>query len=157
MLMGRGISFKGREIAQSTFLHTPRQDFYLIVKGVLLYTFVIEAAGTLFLFLRFLYDFPPALAFYHATYNAISAFNNCGYSLFADSLVPYKSDVVVNLAVMGLIILGGIGFIVQQEVIARLRARENKLSLHTRIVLFTTAALIIIVPSVFTLWSHIMF
>jgi trk system potassium uptake protein TrkH len=144
MLMGRGISFKGRKIAQSTFLHTPRQDFYLIVKRVLLYTFVIEVIGTLFLFLRFLYDFPPALAFYHAIYNAISAFNNCGFSLFADKLVRYQSDVVVNLTVMGLIILGGIGFIVQQEVIAKLRGREKKLSLHTRIVLITTAALIII-------------
>ena len=142
-LMGRGISFKGREIAQSTFLHTPRQDFYLIVKRVLLYTFIIEAVGTLFLFLRFLYDFPPALAFYHAIYNAISAFNNCGYSLFTDNLVKYQSDVVVNLTIMGLIVLGGIGFIVLHEVIGKIRGREKKLSLHTRIVLITTAALIL--------------
>jgi trk system potassium uptake protein TrkH len=143
-LMGRGISFKGREIAQSTFLHTPRRDFYLIVKKVLLYTFVIEAAGILFLFSRFIYDFPPALAFYHAIYNAISAFNNCGYSLFADNLVRYRSDVVVNITVMGLIVLGGIGFIVQHEVLAILRGLEKKLSIHTRIVLITTAALILI-------------
>ncbi len=74
MLMGRGISFKGREIAQSTFLHTPRQDFYLIVKGVLLYTFVIEAAGTLFLFLRFLYDFPSGAGF-------LSCYLQCHISL----------------------------------------------------------------------------
>jgi trk system potassium uptake protein TrkH len=144
MLMGRGISFKSREITQSTFLHTPRQDFYLIVKRVLLYTFVIEAAGTLFLFLRFLYDFPPALAFYHAIYNAISAFNNCGYSLFSDNLVKYQSDVVVNLTIMGLIVLGGIGFIVLHEVIGKIRGREKKLSLHTRIVFITTASLILI-------------
>jgi trk system potassium uptake protein TrkH len=44
---------------------------------------------------------------------------------------------------MGLIIMGGIGFIVQQEVVARLRNRKNKLSLHSRIVLFTTAVLIL--------------
>jgi trk system potassium uptake protein len=143
-LMGRGISFKGREIAQSTFLHTPRRDFFLIVKKVLLYTFVIEGIGAIFLFHRFSYDFPPGPAFYHAVYNAISAFNNCGYSLFSDNLVRYQSDVIVNITIMGLIILGGIGFIVQYEVLAKLRGREKKLSIHTRIVLITTASLILI-------------
>ncbi len=88
-LMGKGISFKGREICQTTFLHTPRRDFYLIVKKVLLYTFVIEAIGTVFLFWRFAHDFSPIPAFYRAIYHAISAFNNCGYSLFADNLMLY--------------------------------------------------------------------
>jgi trk system potassium uptake protein len=143
-LMGKGVSFKGREIAQSMFLHTPRRDFFLIVKKVLLYTLIIEAAGSLFLFLRFMYDFPPSQAFYYAVYNAISAFNNCGYSLFADNLVGYRSDVVVNVTVMALIVLGGIGFIVQYEVLALWRGLEKKLSIHTRIVLITTAALILI-------------
>jgi trk system potassium uptake protein len=142
-LMGRGISFKGRELAQSTFLHTPRRDFYLIVKKVLLYTFVIEGIGTVFLFYRFSYDFSPVPAFYHAIYNAVSAFNNCGYSLFPDNLVRYQSDVIVNITIMGLIILGGIGFIVQYEVLNKLRGLEKKLSIHTRIVLVTTAALIL--------------
>ena len=63
-LMGRGISFKGREIVQSTFLHTPRRDFIVIVKGVLLLTFISEAAGTILLFIRFSQDFPPASAFF---------------------------------------------------------------------------------------------
>ncbi len=52
-LMGRGVSFKGREIVQSTFLHTPRRDFLVIAKGVLRLTFVIEAVGTVLLFIRF--------------------------------------------------------------------------------------------------------
>ena len=78
VLMGRGISFKGREIVQSTFLRTPRRDFMAIAKYVLLFTFVTEAAGTLFLFIRFSRDFTPGMALYHAVYNAISAFNNCG-------------------------------------------------------------------------------
>ncbi|MCL5808719.1 MAG: hypothetical protein M1418_09275 [Deltaproteobacteria bacterium] len=111
-LLGRGISFKGREIVQSTFLHTPRHDFLVIVRGVLRFTFVIEAAGAVLLFIRFAEDFPPAVAFFHALYNAVSAFNNCGYSLFSDSLMSYRGDWLVNLTVMGLIVLGGIGFIV---------------------------------------------
>ncbi|OGP88775.1 MAG: hypothetical protein A2031_07155 [Deltaproteobacteria bacterium RBG_19FT_COMBO_43_11] len=143
-LMGRGISFKGREICQATFLHTPRRDFYLIVKKVLLYSFAIEGIGTIFLFWRFTQDFSVLPAFYRAVYHAISAFNNCGYSLFGDSLISYQSDIIINIIVMALIILGGIGFIVQYEVLAKLRGLEKKLSLHTKIVLITTVCLIFI-------------
>ncbi|MBU2234270.1 MAG: TrkH family potassium uptake protein [Proteobacteria bacterium] len=142
-LMGRGISFKGREIVQSTFLHTPRRDFIVIVKGVLRHTFIIEAVGTVLLFVRFAQDFPPATAFFHALYSAVSAFNNCGYSLFSDSLTAYRGDWIVNLTVMGLIVLGGIGFIVQHEVIAWYRGLQKRLSLHTKLVLLTTGFLIL--------------
>jgi trk system potassium uptake protein TrkH len=66
VLMGRGISFKGREIVQSTFLHTPRRDFMVIAKAVLWFTLMTEAIGTLFLFIRFSKDFSPGWALYHA-------------------------------------------------------------------------------------------
>jgi trk system potassium uptake protein TrkH len=142
-LMGRGISFKGRDIVQSTFLHTPRRDFFIIVKWVLMLTLTIEALGTLLLFIRFAQDFSPGWAFYHAVYNAISAFNNCGYSLFSDSLMGYQSDTIVNLTVMGLIVLGGIGFIVMYEIISWFQGFQKKLSIHTKIVLITTSILIL--------------
>ena len=142
-LMGRGISFKGREIVQSTFLHTPRRDLFTIMKWVLSLTFVIEAVGTLLLFIRFSQDFSPGRAFYHAVYNAVSAFNNCGYSLFSDSLTAYRGDITVNLTIMGLVVLGGIGFIVLYEIISRFRGFQKKLSIHTKIVLLTTSILIV--------------
>jgi trk system potassium uptake protein TrkH len=143
VLMGRGISFKGREIVQSTFLHTPQRDFFAILKSVLWFTFIIESFGTLFLFIRFSQDFPAGMALYHAIYNAISAFNNCGYSLFSDSLIRYQGDLIVNLTVMGLLVIGGIGFIVQYEVFSKLRGIQKKLSIHSRIVLITTIILIL--------------
>ena len=142
-MMGRGVSFKGREIVQSTFLHTPRRDFLIVMKWVLLSTFFIEGLGTLLLFIRFSHDFPMGRALYQALYHAISAFNNCGYSLFADSLMRYQADWAVNLIIMTLILLGGIGFIVQYEIAALLRGRIKKISAHARIVLVMTAFLII--------------
>lgn len=142
-LMGRGISFKGRDIAQSTFLHTPRRDFIVVMKWVLGFTFMTEGIGTLLLFIRFYQDFSPGSAFYNALYHAVSAFNNCGYSLFSDSLMRYQSDIIVNLTVMGLIVMGGIGFIVQYEVISRWRGLQKKLSVHSKIVLIMTASLIL--------------
>lgn len=143
VLMGRGISFKGREIVQSTFLHTPRRDFIAIAKMVLWFTFIFEAIGTLLLFIRFSEDFSLGRAFYHAVYNAISAFNNCGYSLFSDNLMGYQGDPIVNLTIMGLIVLGGIGFIVQYEVLSKLRGIQKKLSVHSKIVIITTSVLIL--------------
>jgi trk system potassium uptake protein TrkH len=143
VLMGRGISFKGREIVQSTFLHTPRRDFIVIAKSVLWFTFITESIGTLFLFIRFSMDFPTGTALYHALYNAISAFNNCGYSLFSDSLMGYQGDLIVNLTIMGLIVHGGIGFVVQYEILAKLKGVQKKFSVHTKIVIISTAVLIV--------------
>ncbi len=142
-MMGRGISFKEREIVQSTFLHTPRRDFLPVMKWVILSTFIIEGLGTLLLFIRFSFDFPPEHALYQAVYHAVSAFNNCGYSLFSNSLMNYRDDWMINLTIMGLIILGGIGFIVQYEVAALIRGRIKKISIHSRIVLIMTGILIV--------------
>jgi trk system potassium uptake protein len=142
-LMGRGISFKEREIIQSVFMHTPRRDFLLILKSVLLSTLIIETVGTLILFIRFSKDFSWGKALYTSVYHAVSAFNNCGYSLFSDNLMGYRSDWIVNLTIMGLLILGGIGFIVLHELMARWRGSQKRLSVHAKIALITTGFLIV--------------
>jgi trk system potassium uptake protein TrkH len=143
VLMGRSISFKGREIVQSTFLHTPRRDFMVIAKAVLWFTFVTESLGTLILFIRFSQDFTLGEAFYRGVYHAVSAFNNAGFSLFSDNLIGYQGDLIVNFTIMGLIVHGGIGFIVQYEILSWLRGKQKRLSVHTKIVLITTTVLII--------------
>ncbi|HUH64886.1 MAG TPA: TrkH family potassium uptake protein [Syntrophales bacterium] len=142
-LMGRGISFKGREIFQSAFLHTPRRDFYVIMKWVFGLTFAIEVLGTLLLYVGFSRDFPREQALYQAFYHAVSAFNNCGFSLLPGKLMRFQGDVIINLTIMALVILGGIGFIVQYEIVSRWRGYQQRLSLHSRIVLITTASLIL--------------
>ena len=142
-IMGRGVSFKEREIIQSVFMHTPRRDFLVILKSVLLFTLIIETVGALLLFIRFSQDFPLGQALYTSVYHAISAFNNCGYSLFSDSLMGYRSDWIVNLTIMGLLILGGIGFIVLHELMSWWKGSQKKVSVHTKIVLITTGFLIV--------------
>ncbi len=141
-MMGIGVSFKGREIIQTTFLHSPKTDFYQILKSVFIFTFIIESIGTLLLLVRFARDFPFWRALYISIYHAISAFNNCGYSLFSNSLIDYSGDYLVNATVIGLIILGGIGFVVIHEIIYRLRGLEKRLSVHTKLVFITTLVLI---------------
>ena len=142
-IMGIGISLKSKEIVQSAFINNPAIDFLHILKSVVIYTFVIESVGTAILFIRFCQDFTPGAALYRAVYHAVSAFNNCGYSLFSDSLMSYRDDVTVNLTFAGLLITGGLGFIVLHEIIGRARGLQKKLSVHTKIVLITTGILII--------------
>jgi trk system potassium uptake protein TrkH len=142
-IMGRGISFRDQEIIQSTFFHTPRRDFMKLIRTIFSITVLIESIGTVLLFIRFSRDFPPGKALYNAVYHSVSAFNNCGYSLFASSLMDYRQDAWVNLVVMALIVMGGIGFIVQYELIAKWRGRIRALSLHSKIVLRATLFLII--------------
>ncbi len=154
ILMGRGISFKGREILQSTFLHTRRGDLLLLLKAILLLTFLFELAGAVLLFIRFSQDFPAGTALYLAIYHALSAFNNCGFSLFSDSLIRYQGDLLINLTVTGLVVVGGIGFIVQFEVYSRWRGNLKRFSLHTKLVLITTAVLIVLGAFFFYLFER---
>jgi trk system potassium uptake protein TrkH len=137
------ISFKGREIVQTTFLHKPKRDIFIILKAVLISTLAVESLGVMVLFIRFSQEFPSGTAFYYAIYHAISAFNNCGYSLFSDSLIRYQGDWIINLTIMILIIIGGIGFVVQHEVVSRFRGKQNHLSTHSKIVIYTTVFLIL--------------
>lgn len=78
----------------------------------------------------FFFDFPVEKALYHALYNAVSAFNNCGYSLFPDSMTRYQGDILVNVTIMLLIILGGIGFIVLHELTDKFRGRRKTFPAH---------------------------
>jgi trk system potassium uptake protein len=143
VMMGRSISFKGREIVQSTFLHTPRRDFMVVAKVVLLFTAITELGGALLLLARFSQDFPIRQAVFQSVYHSVSAFNNAGFSLFTDNLVGYQGDPIVNLVIMGLIVHGGIGFIVQYEVLAYLRGKQKRVSAHAKIVLIATTVLIV--------------
>ncbi|MBU4278425.1 MAG: hypothetical protein KKC30_16920 [Proteobacteria bacterium] len=118
-----------------------------LVSDVLLYTFLLEGLGAAVLFVRFWADFPAPTALALAVFHSISAFCNAGFSLFGDNLVGYATDPTVNLTILGLVVLGGLGFVVLRELVGRLRrtkdALPRRLSLQARLVLFTTGTLIV--------------
>lgn len=144
-----GVSARGRWIINETLMHTPVSSWRELIRGIFLMTLVIEAVGALLL----AFAFVPVLGFwegiYSAIFHSISAFCNAGFSLFTDSLIGFRDNPLVNLTVMGLIILGGIGFLVIRELIqiGRVRARKHsqrpKLSLHSKIVLVASSFLIV--------------
>ena len=144
-----GVSIKGRWIINETLMSTPVSSWRELIRGVILMTLVIELVGTLLLSFAFIPQFGFWSGLYHAVFHSISAFCNAGFSLFSDSLVGYRDSGLVNLTVMALIILGGIGFLVLRElhqVVLNWRKTQRRwlrLSLHTKIVLVTTLFLIV--------------
>lgn len=149
LALGRSVSFRSRFIVQDIFAHSPQSDFTVLLRRVLIFTFSFEALGTLALFARFHTQYALPTAWYYALFNSVSAFCNAGFSLFSDSFVHYRGDVLVNLTLILLIISGGIGFMVMHDVT---RARDkrhsfrqfwNQLSLHSKLVLSMTLFLLV--------------
>ncbi len=142
--IGRAVSFKQRMMVQGTFAHTPRKDIYRLLMRVLAFTAAAEAAGALLLFVRWAGDFPPGQALWSAVFHSVSAFCNAGFSLYADGLVRWSDDILVNTAVCLLIVIGGLGFPVLYELWDKFMGKEDqkRFSVQARTVLWTTAILI---------------
>ncbi len=140
-----GVSTRGRWIIHETLLHTPVESLTSLVRSIFLMTAAIEGIGAALLAIAFVPKFGWAKGIYYGVFHSISAFCNAGFALFPDSLVAYRNSPLVNLTIMGLIILGGIGFLVIREVLDLSRPGRpgrRRLSLHSRLVLITTAILI---------------
>lgn len=131
------------------------------------FTLVFEALGALLLYLLFAnypelslgpYSSHPmggaGSRLWAASFHAISAFCNAGFSLMRDNLVPFANSPGVCAVVMLLVIVGGLGFPVLSELTARARDRARgvrppRLSLHTRLVLILTLVLNLSIGAVF--------
>lgn len=143
LLLGKSPSLKGRLVIQDTLTYGPTKALFSLVKAVLAFTFITEAIGSLILAIHWHRILPWSKAFFYGIFHAISAFCNAGFSLFSNSLEDFNTDFVVLLTIAFLIILGGIGFLVVNECIARLYAKKHRFSLHSRLTLITTTYLII--------------
>lgn len=148
ILMGRGLSIKHRLIIQESFSQFPLKDMFHLVRLVLSFTLITEVIGAALLYGKFVRIFPPAQAAYHAVFHAISAFCNAGFSLYETSFFSFQEDLMINLVMAGLIILGGLGFFVLADIniLERLVSfrRVKRLSLHTKTVFTVTSTLILV-------------
>ena len=142
-----GVGLRDRWIIHETLLHTPVRSLRELVQAVIHLTLLIEAVGAALLALVFVPRYGWGDGLYYSIFHSISAFCNAGFALFSDNLIGFRNDPIVNLTIMGLIILGGIGFLVIKELLdirQRLRVRSRwRLSLHSKLVLVTTLLLIV--------------
>lgn len=99
---------------------------------------------SLSVFLVFVQEYPPLRALGISAFHSIAAFNNSGFDILGGlkNLIPYQSDVLLNLTTSGLIIFGGLGFLVILDIMKKRSFR--KLSLHSKVVIATTIALLVI-------------
>lgn len=142
IIMGKKISFKERLMIKEQLNTESIQGIVKLTKKVIGYTFFLEMMGSLLLALRFvpMFGFEKGLAF--SIFHAISAYCNAGFDIFGDSLIIFQNDYYVLLILSLLIILGGLGFTVYADLLAKDKLR--KLTLHSKVVLIMTGSLLII-------------
>ncbi len=113
-----------------------------LLQNILKITFVTEFIGFLLLTAGFLYEgFSPGQAAWHGLFHAVSAFCNAGFSTFDSSVTGLNP--LIKFTIAGLIVMGGLGYYVIFELML-FRKRRHRLSLHSRVVLLTTAWLIVV-------------
>lgn len=132
-----------RYLFEQTLGGSGRAQVWPVLRLVIFFTFITEAAGALLLFARWLPEMGAAPGAYHAVFHAVSAFCNAGFSLRPDSLTAWRGDAWVIGTVSALIILGSLGFITVYETVQWSR-RGRPLSVHSKLALVVSAALLIL-------------
>jgi len=117
-----------------------------LIKRILVGTFVFEGTGAVLLATRFCPEMGILRGIYNAVFHSVSAFCNAGFDLMGrfesySSFSRYAGDPVVNITLMLLIVIGGIGFLVWSDIIY-FRFKFSRYELHSKVVLITTAILI---------------
>jgi len=146
-LLRHRISLADRLAVGQSLLHDPSFHLGRFLLGIVAWTFAIETMGALILFIQAPSTFTP----YSAMFHAISAFCNAGFSLYTDSLMAWRTSWGVNLVIMVLIFLGGIGFSVLVEMLSpffhpRLLSatvKSDGLSWYSKLVIKTSLFLIV--------------
>ena len=155
VLLKKRISFREKMMIEGVFTPEPWENFLTLLKTVLLFTLGAEFIGALLLFPSFYGKLGFYKGLYASIFHSISAFCNAGFSLFNTSMAEYSGDIMVNLVMPLLIVLGGMGFVIVAEVYTYLiRRKEGKpfrFSLHTKITLSVMISLILLGAVVFWL------
>ena len=147
MFLRRKIGLRERRLLMESANTMRIGGIVLLVKKILIGTLIFEGFGTILLTMRFSPEMGFGPGLYYALFHSVSSFCNAGFDIMGKygaftSLTRYSGDIIVNLTIMSLIIVGGIGFLVWDDV-SKHRLRFHKYQLHSKIVLTTTFALII--------------
>lgn len=135
--LGKQLTLKERLIVRESINEERMGGLWQTVRWIALSTLMIELTGAVALSFRFvpLLDWSDGL--FYALFHSVSAFCNAGFDLFGNyaSLTGFAGDVMVSLTVMALVVMGGLGFAVLDDL------KRRRLRLHTKVVLTTYGAL----------------
>jgi len=153
-MLGLPVGISQRVFLREELNQTSVADVVHLVWLILRVVVVCEGIGFVLLACVFVPQFGWSAGLWSALFHAVSAFNNAGFSLYADSLSQWATNPVINITVPVLIIIGGIGFSVLAEVY---NTRQwQKFSLHTKLMLCGTAFLLLVSITAFAAleWSN---
>ena len=144
LVLARRIGIRQRLVAAHEAGSLDLGEVRRVLIGVAKYSLAIEVLAMAILWPRFMvtYSESPGTALYHAVFHAVSAFNNAGFALWGDSLERFNGDYVVLTTVALAVIVGGVGYPVWSE-LRRDPVKPQRWSLHVKLTLFTTVALLL--------------
>ena len=152
------LSLRSRETIQESFSYGETRSLKAFMRSIFLTTFLVEGLGAFLLSFRFIPEFGLGRGIFTSIFLAISAFCNAGFDNFgSSSLVNYQTDPLINLVIAGLIITGGLGFMVWFDLATQLgKKKKRRLRFHTKLVLFLTAGILLFGTgaTLFTEWHN---
>jgi len=140
---GRRLPFRRLRTIRSFSIEGVEHDPFKIVRNIIVLTVLIESLGAFALYPIFSEKGVPDSGF-AALFHSISAFCNAGFSIFPDSMEGFKAEPLVLIVLSILIVTGGIGFIVLQDLAQWIRGKKKNLSFHTKLMLALTAVFIVV-------------
>ena len=143
LALGRKINLKERLLIKEAMNLDTGRGLVNLVKNVLKVTLCFEVTGVVLSFISFSKRYEPLKALGVSLFHSIAAFNNSGFDNMGNyqNLIPFKDDVLLNLTTCGLIIFGGLGFLVIMDIVKKRSFR--KLSFHSKAVISTTIVLLV--------------
>ena len=146
MAFRRRIGLRQRDLLKESINAMEIGGIVKLSRKIFIGTALCEGVGALLLATRFIPEFGLVKGIYYSIFHAISAFCNAGFDLMGGqqpyaSFTAYATDPVINITLMLLIIVGGLGFVVWSDVVSK-RFRWKNYCLHTKMVISVTLLLI---------------
>ncbi|MGM0395870.1 MAG: TrkH family potassium uptake protein [Bacillota bacterium] len=153
MVLGKRIGLRERSFVMEAVNSLQISGVVRLVRHILIGTLIFESIGAIILATRFYNVFGDSRAIWFGIFHSVSAFCNAGFDLMGSmdpysSLTGFSSDIAINLTVMSLIVIGGIGFVIWEDLYKN-RMKFSKYNLHTKTVLVSTLVMILISTTLF--------
>ena len=148
---GKKIGLRDRATLQSALSAPQIGGIVKLTSFIFKGTIIIEMIGALLMFPSFMKDFGMTKGIYYSIFHSISAFCNAGFDLMGDvskfsSLTKYQSDIMINITIMLLILIGGLGFLIWKDIVDY-RFDIKRYFTQTKIVL-TMTFILVLFPSI---------
>ncbi len=147
ILLGKSFGMKEQVLMKGILDISSFEELIDMIIEIIKLTLFIELWGAILLTAAFVYEGQDlGEAMFNGLFHSVSAFCNAGFALFSDSLVQYKTNYFVNTVIMVLILLGGLGFFVMKDIKVNFYKKKKfkNFTLHSKIVLYTNVALVLV-------------